>query len=136
MKKLTEGLQFYRDKLHEPKVFERFQQILDKARQNKSKDKPDAELDEFEKVGTLWAIALNSVGLISDIDTRRAQGTGSGRPSAPGQSREEGEEAGQSRWERYGSALIILAAYRLIGLVCWRRSGKEGGAYSGRGRVK
>jgi condensin complex subunit 1 len=53
VKKLTEGLQFYRDKLHEPKVFERFQQILDKARQNKSKDKPDAELDEFEKVVTL-----------------------------------------------------------------------------------
>ncbi|KAJ2935084.1 hypothetical protein H1R20_g2056, partial [Candolleomyces eurysporus] len=50
VKKLIEGLQFYRDKLHEPKVFERFQQILDKARQNKSKDKPDAELDEFEKI--------------------------------------------------------------------------------------
>ncbi|TEB34024.1 ARM repeat-containing protein [Coprinellus micaceus] len=46
----SDRLQFYRDKLHEPKVFERFQQILDKARQNKSKDKPDAELDEFEKI--------------------------------------------------------------------------------------
>ena len=32
VKKLIEGLQFYRDKLHEPKVFERFQQILDKVR--------------------------------------------------------------------------------------------------------
>ncbi|KAF8988934.1 non-SMC mitotic condensation complex subunit 1 [Cyathus striatus] len=45
-----EGLQFYRDKLHEPKVFERFTEILAKARMNKSKDKPDAELDEFEKI--------------------------------------------------------------------------------------
>ncbi|KAF8986383.1 non-SMC mitotic condensation complex subunit 1-domain-containing protein [Cyathus striatus] len=50
VKKLIEGLQFYRDKLHEPKVFERFTEILAKARMNKSKDKPDAELDEFEKI--------------------------------------------------------------------------------------
>ncbi|KAG6901621.1 hypothetical protein C0995_009894 [Termitomyces sp. Mi166 len=49
VKKLIEGLQFYRDKLHEPKVFERFQEILVKARSNKSKDKPDSDLDEFEK---------------------------------------------------------------------------------------
>ena len=73
MKKLIDGLQFYRDKLHEPKVFERFTEILAKvrglwpvlffftklltqsfcyykARANKSKDKPDVELNEFEKV--------------------------------------------------------------------------------------
>ncbi|KAG5732341.1 Condensin complex subunit 1 [Termitomyces sp. T112] len=50
VKKLVEGLQFYRDKLHEPKVFERFQEILAKARSNKSKDKPDSDLDEFEKI--------------------------------------------------------------------------------------
>ncbi|KAG6829705.1 hypothetical protein H0H92_003740 [Tricholoma furcatifolium] len=50
VKKLIEGLQFYRDKLHEPQVFERFQEILNKARSNKSKDKPDSDLDEFEKI--------------------------------------------------------------------------------------
>jgi len=32
VKKLSEGLQFYRDKLHEPKVFERFTEILQKVR--------------------------------------------------------------------------------------------------------
>ncbi|KAF9536741.1 hypothetical protein CPC08DRAFT_771461 [Agrocybe pediades] len=50
VKKLIEGLQFYRDKLHEPVVFERFTEILAKARSNKSKDKPDSELNEFEKI--------------------------------------------------------------------------------------
>ncbi|PPQ81973.1 hypothetical protein CVT25_014624 [Psilocybe cyanescens] len=50
VKKLIEGLQFYRDKLHEPTVFERFTEILAKARANKSKDKPDSELNEFEKI--------------------------------------------------------------------------------------
>ena len=66
MKKLIEGIQFYRDKLHEPVVFERFNEILTKvglsyntnwksneypqqARGNKSKDKPDSELNEFEQ---------------------------------------------------------------------------------------
>lgn len=32
VKKLIEGLQFYRDKLHEPTVFERFTEILTKVR--------------------------------------------------------------------------------------------------------
>ncbi|KAF6764466.1 condensin [Ephemerocybe angulata] len=50
VKKLIEGLQFYRDKLHEPEVFAKFTAILTKARANKAKDKPDAELDEFEKI--------------------------------------------------------------------------------------
>ncbi|KAK2461131.1 hypothetical protein APHAL10511_006658 [Amanita phalloides] len=50
VKKLIEGLQFYRDKLHEPTVFERFTEILNKARTNKSKDKPDNELNEFEQI--------------------------------------------------------------------------------------
>jgi len=50
VKKLIEGLQFYRDKLHEPVVFDRFTEILAKARTNKSKDKPDSDLNEFEKV--------------------------------------------------------------------------------------
>ncbi|KAF8155920.1 non-SMC mitotic condensation complex subunit 1-domain-containing protein [Crassisporium funariophilum] len=50
VKKLIEGLQFYRDKLHEPKVFEKFTEILVKARANKSKDKPDSELNEFEQI--------------------------------------------------------------------------------------
>ena len=50
VKKLIEGLQFYRDKLHEPVVFAKFQEILGKARANKSANKPDAELNEFEAV--------------------------------------------------------------------------------------
>lgn len=50
VKKLIEGLQFYRDKLHEPVVFARFQEILGKARANKSANKPDVELNEFEAV--------------------------------------------------------------------------------------
>ncbi|KAG6852317.1 hypothetical protein C0991_000953 [Blastosporella zonata] len=51
VKKLIEGLQFYRDKLHEPKVFERFQEILGKASIFVPPlDKPDSDLDEFEKI--------------------------------------------------------------------------------------
>lgn len=50
VKKLIEGLQFYRDKLHEEGVFERFSEILTKARSNKSANKPDTELNEFESV--------------------------------------------------------------------------------------
>ena len=45
-----EGLQYYRDKLHEEAVYARFQEILTKARSNKSANKPDAELNEFEAV--------------------------------------------------------------------------------------
>ncbi|KAK7694121.1 hypothetical protein QCA50_003697 [Cerrena zonata] len=50
VKKLVEGLPSYRDKLHEETVFTRFQEILTKARQNKSSNKPDAELNEFEAI--------------------------------------------------------------------------------------
>ncbi|KAJ7756752.1 non-SMC mitotic condensation complex subunit 1-domain-containing protein [Mycena maculata] len=50
VKKLIEGLPFYRDKLHEETVFERFTEILNKARQNKSANKPDTELAEFEQI--------------------------------------------------------------------------------------
>ncbi|KIL63463.1 hypothetical protein M378DRAFT_107274 [Amanita muscaria Koide BX008] len=50
MKKLIEGLQFYRDKLHEETVYKLFTEILTKARANKSKDKPDSELNEFEQI--------------------------------------------------------------------------------------
>ncbi|KZT24887.1 hypothetical protein NEOLEDRAFT_1156610 [Neolentinus lepideus HHB14362 ss-1] len=50
VKKLIEGLQFYRDKLHEETVFAYFSEILSKARSNKSANKPDSELDEFEKI--------------------------------------------------------------------------------------
>ncbi|KAI0750990.1 non-SMC mitotic condensation complex subunit 1-domain-containing protein [Daedaleopsis nitida] len=50
VKKLIEGLQFYRDKLRDEGVFERFQEILQKARANKSANKPDAELNEFETI--------------------------------------------------------------------------------------
>ncbi|KAI6126776.1 non-SMC mitotic condensation complex subunit 1-domain-containing protein [Pisolithus sp. B1] len=50
VKKLIEGLQFYQDKLHEEKVFDRFAEILAKARSNKSANKPDTELDEFESI--------------------------------------------------------------------------------------
>jgi len=57
----------YRDKLHEPKVLERFQQILDKARQNKSKDKPDQELDEYEKVSTSFNDLAYYMSLTLDL---------------------------------------------------------------------
>ncbi|KII87644.1 hypothetical protein PLICRDRAFT_643063 [Plicaturopsis crispa FD-325 SS-3] len=50
VKKLIEGLQFYRDKLHEEVVFARFSEILAKARSNKSANKPDSELNEFEAI--------------------------------------------------------------------------------------
>ncbi|KAJ7650604.1 non-SMC mitotic condensation complex subunit 1-domain-containing protein [Roridomyces roridus] len=50
VKKLIEGLPFYRDKLHEETVYERFSEILNKARQNKSANKPDTELAEFEQI--------------------------------------------------------------------------------------
>ncbi|KAF5389534.1 hypothetical protein D9757_004200 [Collybiopsis confluens] len=49
VKKLTEGLPFYRDKLHEKGVFERFQDILNKARLNKSKNDIGTDLKEFEE---------------------------------------------------------------------------------------
>ncbi|KAH9912294.1 non-SMC mitotic condensation complex subunit 1-domain-containing protein [Epithele typhae] len=48
VKKLTENLQFYRDKVHEETVYQLFQEIIAKARQNKSANKPDTELNEFE----------------------------------------------------------------------------------------
>ncbi|KIP06713.1 hypothetical protein PHLGIDRAFT_106688 [Phlebiopsis gigantea 11061_1 CR5-6] len=50
VKKLVEGLQYYRDKLHEEEVFARFQEILMKARSNKSPNKPETELNEFENI--------------------------------------------------------------------------------------
>ncbi|KAF8474388.1 non-SMC mitotic condensation complex subunit 1-domain-containing protein [Russula ochroleuca] len=50
VKKLIEGLPFYRDKLHEKVVYARFQEILVKARSNKTANKSDAELNEFENV--------------------------------------------------------------------------------------
>lgn len=50
VKKLVEGLPFYRDKLHEEGVYARFQEILVKARSNKTANKSDSELNEFESV--------------------------------------------------------------------------------------
>ncbi|KAG8878535.1 Condensin complex subunit [Tulasnella sp. 332] len=50
MRKLIEGLPFYQDKLHDEDVFTRFSEILTKARSNKSANKPDSELKEFETI--------------------------------------------------------------------------------------
>ncbi|KIM23633.1 hypothetical protein M408DRAFT_77324 [Serendipita vermifera MAFF 305830] len=50
LKKLIEALPFYQDKLREETVFERFSEILQKARTNKSANKPDNEMKEFEKI--------------------------------------------------------------------------------------
>ncbi|TDL22771.1 hypothetical protein BD410DRAFT_898004 [Rickenella mellea] len=50
VKKLIEGVPFYQDKLHEETVFTRFTDILAKARSNKSANKPDSELKEFETI--------------------------------------------------------------------------------------
>ncbi|CAE6434454.1 unnamed protein product [Rhizoctonia solani] len=52
VKKLIEGLPFYQDKLHEETVFMRFNEILVKAKQNKSANKPDTELNEFDAILT------------------------------------------------------------------------------------
>ncbi|KAF8524318.1 non-SMC mitotic condensation complex subunit 1-domain-containing protein [Hysterangium stoloniferum] len=52
MKKLIEGLPFYQDKLHEETVFNRFNDLLVKARTNRSANKPDSELKEFETILT------------------------------------------------------------------------------------
>lgn len=60
VKRLVEGLPSYRDKLHEEVVFTRFQEILTKARQNKSSNKPDAELNEFEAVSLLVGLSVES----------------------------------------------------------------------------
>ncbi|KAJ3827571.1 non-SMC mitotic condensation complex subunit 1-domain-containing protein [Lentinula raphanica] len=50
VKKIVEGLPFYRDKLYEEGVFARFQEILVKARLAKSKNDIGAELKEFEEI--------------------------------------------------------------------------------------
>ena len=50
LKKLIEGLPFYQDKLREETVYARFTEILSKAKANKSANKPDSELREFEKI--------------------------------------------------------------------------------------
>ncbi|KAG9085131.1 Condensin complex subunit [Ceratobasidium sp. UAMH 11750] len=50
MKKLIEGLPYYQDKLYEETVFQRFNDVLVKARSNKSPNKPDTELNEFEAI--------------------------------------------------------------------------------------
>ncbi|KAJ9119099.1 hypothetical protein QFC22_003590 [Naganishia vaughanmartiniae] len=50
VKKLIEGLEFYKDKLHEETVYKRFNEILVKAKSNKQSGKPEAELREFEQV--------------------------------------------------------------------------------------
>ncbi|KIO11298.1 hypothetical protein M404DRAFT_127590 [Pisolithus tinctorius Marx 270] len=50
VKKLIEGLQFYQDKLHEQKVYDRFAEILTKASILRLTNKPDTELDEFESI--------------------------------------------------------------------------------------
>lgn len=53
IRKLIEGLPFYRDKLHDADVFAHFAEMLTKARSNKSANKPDTELNEFESVSRL-----------------------------------------------------------------------------------
>ena len=63
VKKLIDGLQHYRDKLHEEGVFLRFQEILTKARANKSPNKPDAELNEFEKVSSFGCVLFCSMSI-------------------------------------------------------------------------
>lgn len=55
-------------------MFERFQQILDKARQNKSKDKPDAELDEFEKVSVICEFEAHCSDTSQILEEHRLQG--------------------------------------------------------------
>ncbi|KAH9972005.1 non-SMC mitotic condensation complex subunit 1 [Lactifluus volemus] len=50
VKKLIEGLPFYRDKLYEEGGYARFQEVLVKARSNKTANKPNSEENEFESL--------------------------------------------------------------------------------------
>ena len=58
VKKLIEGLQYYRDKLHEEAVFGYFAGILNKPR---LANKPDTELNEFESVGGVRYFFVSAV---------------------------------------------------------------------------
>ncbi|KAK7433641.1 condensin complex non-SMC subunit Cnd1 [Stygiomarasmius scandens] len=50
IKKLTEGMPFYRDKLHDKGVYDKFGEILGKARQNRFAKDLTTELNDFEEI--------------------------------------------------------------------------------------
>ena len=81
LKKLIEGLPFYRDKLHDQTVFGYFSEILTKARANKSASKPDTELNEFESVGRVFSVVCGGgTGLTVGIDFGGTSEAGGGGP--------------------------------------------------------
>ncbi|WVQ81007.1 hypothetical protein IAT38_003114 [Cryptococcus sp. DSM 104549] len=85
MKKLIEGLPFYQDKLHEETVFRRFTEILAKARANKAANKPETELQEFERIlADHQAKGLEDQALEADVlrKTKAAKRRAAKRPTA------------------------------------------------------
>ncbi|GFZ43762.1 hypothetical protein JCM24511_01482 [Saitozyma sp. JCM 24511] len=97
VKKLIEGLPFYQDKLHEETVFRRFSEILAKARSNKTSNKPETELKEFEAVQH-QAKGLEEQALEADVarKTKAAKKRAARRPGPQGQ----GRGAAKDRRER------------------------------------
>lgn len=73
---MTSSLPFYQDKLHEETVFRRFTEILAKARANKASNKPETELQEFERVR--FYLSFSTLKLMMRFsDPQRAPSKGS-----------------------------------------------------------
>ncbi|WVQ76449.1 hypothetical protein IAR50_006116 [Cryptococcus sp. DSM 104548] len=84
MKRLIEGLPFYQDKLHEETVFRRFTEILAKARANKAANKPETEMQEFERIlNEHQAKGLEDQALEADVlrKTKAAKRRAAKRPA-------------------------------------------------------
>ena len=133
MKKLVEGLPFYRDKLHEEGVYARFQEILvkvkictpsthclklnikhPKARSNKTANKSDAELNEFETVrvgvsGERLFLTFDGLNcLIQVLEENRRQGA----EDQAFEKRVEGKKAAaKKRATRRSTSFTIHIAY-------------------------
>ncbi|OXG96186.1 condensin complex subunit 1 [Cryptococcus neoformans A5-35-17] len=84
LKRLIEGLPFYQDKLHEETVFKRFVEILAKARANKAANKPETEMQEFERIlNEHQAKGLEDQALEADVlrKTKAAKRRAAKRPA-------------------------------------------------------
>ena len=71
IKRLIESQQLYRDKLHEPVVYERFVAIVKQAKASRAakNEKNEEELAEFEKVRRCWVSKRRSCLLMMIIPT-------------------------------------------------------------------
>ncbi|TYJ51842.1 hypothetical protein B9479_007560 [Cryptococcus floricola] len=84
LKRLIEGLPFYQDKLHEETVFKRFVEILAKSRANKAANKPETEMQEFERIlNEHQAKGLEDQALEADVlrKTKAAKRRAAKRPA-------------------------------------------------------